>query len=43
LIIADKELAAAKEALDYAEDVADTQLLTRFLFPNLGSLFGTSE
>jgi hypothetical protein len=42
LIIADKELVAAKEALKYAEDVADTQLLTRFLFPNLGNLFGTS-
>ena len=45
IIIADKELKAAKEALDYAESVANTQLLTRFLFPSLsgtGGLFSSS-
>ena len=44
IIIADKELLAAKEALDYAEDVSNTQLLTRFLFPSLsgaGGLFSS--
>jgi len=42
IIIADKELLSAKEALEYAEDVSKTQLLTRFLFPSLsgpGGLF----
>jgi len=39
ILVADKELASAKEALDYAEDVSNTQLLTRFLFPDLTDLF----